>query len=283
MRLESVSVCIAGKNDIAVNIAEWINVNFPEVSLYTLINKTDTGEDTWQKSLLKWSKSNNIIPASLSNLYGIEGLYFFSLEFDRIIKPKKFASNHLFNLHFSLLPAYKGMYTSVMPLLNGETVSGVTLHCIDPGIDTGNIIATDTFSIFPDMTARDLYFTYLKYGQQLFQTNFTRIIIGDYQAEPQTAYGSSYYGKSEVDFSAIIIDLKATAWQVHNQIRAFTFREYQLPVVAGQAIYKSTILPTKSTRPSGEIITSSNESIDVATVDYDIRLYITDQGSENEE
>ena len=58
-----------------------------------------------------------------------------------IIKTKNFKSNKLFNLHFSLLPSYKGMHTSAFPILNGEKYSGVTIHKIDNGIDTGDIIA----------------------------------------------------------------------------------------------------------------------------------------------
>ena len=69
------------------------------------------------------------------------------IEFDQIIKPTEFRSNRLFNIHFSYLPEFKGMYTSAIPILQGSTHTGVTLHGIDQGIDTGPIIAQEKFEI----------------------------------------------------------------------------------------------------------------------------------------
>lgn len=46
------------------------------------------------------------------------------VEFDRIIKIDKFKSDKLFNIHFSLLPEYKGMYPSVLPILHNNKCSG---------------------------------------------------------------------------------------------------------------------------------------------------------------
>ena len=54
--------------------------------------------------------------------------------------PKNFLNARLYNIHFSYLPAYKGMFTSALPIKNGEVDSGVTLHKIESGIDTGDII-----------------------------------------------------------------------------------------------------------------------------------------------
>ena len=72
---------------------------------------------------------------------------FISLEYHRLIDPLKFVTSKLYNPHFSLLPAYKGMYTSALPLLNDEKDAGVTLHHIDSGIDTGDIIDQIIFPI----------------------------------------------------------------------------------------------------------------------------------------
>ena len=83
---------------------------------------------------------NNIEVVTLQTLYEINDLLFISLEYDEIIKPEMFETNELFNIHFSLLPAYKGVYTSIFPILNGEQYTGVTLHKIDSGIDTGAIV-----------------------------------------------------------------------------------------------------------------------------------------------
>ena len=64
-----------------------------------------------------------------------------------ILNIDKFFSKELFNFHFSLLPKYRGCHTNFFQIYNGEKISGVTLHKIDNGIDTGPIIDQLKFSI----------------------------------------------------------------------------------------------------------------------------------------
>lgn len=56
---------------------------------------------------------------SLEDAYD-NATYFISLEFDRLVKPELFKKGKPYNIHFSILPKYKGMYTSIWPILNGE-------------------------------------------------------------------------------------------------------------------------------------------------------------------
>ena len=236
-------LCIAGKNDIAVNSLNYILENdlVDKSNICVLVNKTDHGEDTWQKSLLKYAQEHEIMVSTLEQIYTIEDLIFISLEYDTIIKPTYFKTDQLYNIHFSKLPSYKGMYTSVMPLLNGENTSGVTLHKIDSGIDTGDIIEQITFDITVEDTARDLYYNYLHYGFQLFKTKISDIINGNILAHPQNKLQSTYYSKAAISFSSISIDLNKTGYEIHNQLRAFIFPEYQLPIFESKKIWRSEL------------------------------------------
>lgn len=123
----------------------------------------------------------------------IPDVLFISLEFDRLIKTERFCSEKLYNIHFSALPKYKGVYTSITPILNGEISSGVTLHKIDNGIDTGDIIAQRIFKIDINDSARDLYFKYLKQGFMLFKQNIASLIAGDFSLKKQSCEHSSYF------------------------------------------------------------------------------------------
>ncbi|PJF32865.1 MAG: hypothetical protein CUN57_03670, partial [Phototrophicales bacterium] len=105
-------------------------------------------------------------------------LILFSLEYSRLIDVSMFRDRRLFNIHFSLLPAYRGAYTSIWPILNGEEFSGVTLHEIDHGIDTGRIIYQRRFPIPSTFSARDLYFKYMAAGTELFRDHAIDIIKG---------------------------------------------------------------------------------------------------------
>lgn len=226
-------ICIAGKNNIAVNSLLYLinELNINKNNIIALPNKTDNGIDTWQKSFLKCALENDIKIYNLEDIYEINDLIFISLEFDRIIKTQKFKTKNLYNIHFSKLPKYKGMYTSVLPIINGESYSGVTLHKIDDGIDTGDIIAQKVFKISLNDTSRDLYFKYLKYSFKLFKENIENILSNSFTAKKQPFINSSYYSKKSINFTAINIDFNKTSYEIHNQIRAFCFKEYQYPQI----------------------------------------------------
>ena len=57
------------------------------------------------------------------------------------------------NVHASLLPAYRGAAPINWALINGETVTGVTIMLLDEGMDTGDILLQKPVSIRPDDTA----------------------------------------------------------------------------------------------------------------------------------
>lgn len=269
-------ISIAGKNNIAIEIVEYLidNLKFDKNNLYIIVNQTDTGEDDWQRSLLKYAKNNNLNIKKLSEVYEFEEMIFLSLEFDKIIKPTKFRTNKLYNIHFSLLPKYKGMFTSIFPLLNNEKYSGATLHKIDYGIDTGNIIDQIKFDIEDNDNARNLYIKYIDTGIKLIKRNLTKIINGGIpESLPQKESDSSYYSNKSIDFNNIQIDLNQTARNIHNQIRAFNFREYQQPIVFKAKIISSKILSTCSEKRPGSIIFEDEISYLLSTVDYNIVLY----------
>ncbi len=114
---DALTVCIAGKNNIAVNGLKHIIDNYSEeFNICYLPNPSDDGIDTWQLSFLKFANEHNIPRASLEELYLLENLIFISLEYSEILKTKKFKTHQLYNIHFSLLPKYKGMYTSALPI-----------------------------------------------------------------------------------------------------------------------------------------------------------------------
>ncbi|MCV3479597.1 formyltransferase family protein [Campylobacter sp. CNRCH_2015_1657] len=236
-----IKLCIAGKNDIAVNSLEYILKNHFKPNQVAIIpNKNDFGVNSWQKSLLNYALNNNVKIITLEEAYNLEQIIFFSLEFDRIVKVEKFKSDKLFNIHFSALPKYKGVFTSITPILNNETESGVTLHCIDNGIDTGDIIDQYLFPININDTARDLYFNYLNYGEYLFKKNIQKIINNTYENFKQNSIGSSYFSRQDINTNHKI-NFKKTSFEIHNQIRAFIFKEYQLPIISKTKIIKSTL------------------------------------------
>ena len=104
------NVIIAGKNDIAVEVLTYIRKRFKkEINAYVVCNQTETVADSWQHSLRLAAEQAGVPECRLEDVYTMENSLFLSLEYDRLIKPDKFVSKELYNIHFSLLPQYRGM------------------------------------------------------------------------------------------------------------------------------------------------------------------------------
>lgn len=265
-------ICIAGKNDIAVDVLQYILDMQLDVELGVICNKGDKGINSWQKSLRFFARQNNIKEYTLSEIYNRKELLFLSLEFDQIIHPEYFADARLFNIHFSLLPAYKGMYTSAWPILRCEEVVGVTFHRIDAGIDTGEIISQKSFLV-GNKTCRELYLCYIRYGTDLVINALEKVISNRETSYPQSSTGSSYFSKRSIDYSNITVDLNQTADYIDRQVRAFNFREYQMPVIYEHRIISTYITDNRSVQKPGTIIDENASAMLVATIDYNIVLF----------
>ena len=239
----------------------------------------DVGQDGWQPSLLKCATDRGVRTVTLEQLYPLKALRLFSLAYDKILDVSRFSSRCLYNLHFSALPAYRGMYPAVWPILNGETASGVTLHELDAGIDTGNIIDQIHFDIPASYTSRDLYLRGAMEGKKCFALNWQKIVAGEFTSTPQPVQGASYYSKSSIDFSKATVDLRKTACEVERQVRAFSFAEYQIPVVHGHRVYGASILTQRSKTRPGRLVHDQNDFFIVSSIDYDVKLHKTNQNS----
>jgi methionyl-tRNA formyltransferase len=76
--------------------------------------------------------------------------------FGRLIKPPVLARVPMINMHFSLLPRWRGAAPVERAILAGDTVTGVTIMRLDEGLDTGPVYARTELSIGPHETAAEL-------------------------------------------------------------------------------------------------------------------------------
>jgi methionyl-tRNA formyltransferase len=144
---------------------------------------------------------------------------------------------------------------------------------MDDGIDTGDIIDVWNVPIGPDDTVRDLYFNNLAAAKALFLKNVERLAAGDFTARPQPTAGASYYSLQSIDYAAIRLDLKKTAFEIHNQVRAFAFREFQLPKYRRWGVWRSEITAERSTLRAGRLVKETEAFFRVASIDNDVLLH----------
>lgn len=123
------------------------------------------------------------------------------------------------NLHFSLLPRWRGAAPVQAAIREGDATTGATTFRIDEGLDTGEVLATLTEDIAADDTA-DSLLTRLAYaGADLLVETMTGLENGTLAPTPQEGE-ASYAPKLTTDNARI--DWHAAANQIDRAVRSHT-------------------------------------------------------------
>ncbi len=233
-------ICVAGKNSCSIKIVSFLEKKIGKKNLMILPNKRDNGINGWQPSLKNYAQKKRIKIVKEKDLYKIKNLIFISIEYEEILDTKKFFSKELFNIHFSLLPKYRGCHTNYLQIKNGEKYSGVTIHKIDRGIDTGNIIDQIKYKVDVNTDALGNYNKLMHFSVLIFVKNFKKIILRKYTQKKQNNKKSSYFSRKFVNYDKEkFITKKENTLKFHNRIRALIFPPFQLPIFNGKKIEKT--------------------------------------------
>jgi methionyl-tRNA formyltransferase len=124
------------------------------------------------------------------------------------------------NLHFSLLPAWRGAAPVQHAILRGDDVTGASTFKIVAELDAGPVYGVVTEPIRPDDTAGDLLERLAISGAGLLVATLDGIEAGQLQPQPQPSDGVSFAPKIGVDDARVNWDLPAQA--IGRLIRACT-------------------------------------------------------------
>jgi methionyl-tRNA formyltransferase len=124
------------------------------------------------------------------------------------------------NLHFSLLPAWRGAAPVQAAIAAGDAVTGATTFQIEPALDSGPVYGVVTETIRPTDTAGDLLERLAVSGAALLDTTLDGIADGTLTPVPQPADGVTVAPKITVDGARVRWDLPAHV--VERRIRAVT-------------------------------------------------------------
>ena len=123
------------------------------------------------------------------------------------------------NLHFSLLPAYRGAAPAQRALHNGETVTGVTVFQLDRGMDTGPIFSQKSITIDPSWRSFELLQHLSDLGPGVVQRAFEMLESGkSSSAQDGSSSLAPKIGKADAK-----IDFATSASEISNAVRAFTY------------------------------------------------------------
>jgi methionyl-tRNA formyltransferase len=124
------------------------------------------------------------------------------------------------NLHFSLLPAWRGAAPVQHAVLAGDEITGACTFRLEAGLDTGPVFGSVTEPIAPTDTAGDLLDRLSHSGATLLVATMDGIAAGQLVAAPQIDDGVSHAPKITVDDARI--DWSAPAHRVDRLARACT-------------------------------------------------------------
>lgn len=206
------------------------------ISFSIVPNLDDNGKDKEiHKSTIKLAKKNSI--KILNNL-----------KLSNLIKKKKLKIDYIIcagttniipkdlldvikygaiNFHPSLLPKYRGRYSTVHALFNGEKYSGVTCHWVSNKIDKGAIIEQKKIKIANHFTAKDLYEVFTIEAFKIFKKIFTKILKGEkikaVQIKVRTKYKNKHFPNNGN------LNWNWNGKKILNFIRSMTYAPYEPP------------------------------------------------------
>ncbi len=164
------------------------------------------------------------------------------------------------NVHFSLLPLYRGAAPVNWAIANGETTTGVTTMKMDEGLDTGDILLQTAVDIGADETAPELMERLSSAGAQLLLQTLEQ--LDTVAAQPQNHSGASH--APILKRSDGLIDWSQSAFDLARRVRGFqpfpscytAFRGKRLTIwkcSARVAEYHS------ATHPAGSVLAAGQE------------------------
>jgi methionyl-tRNA formyltransferase len=124
------------------------------------------------------------------------------------------------NLHFSLLPAWRGAAPVQAAIAAGDAVTGATTFLIEPSLDSGPVFGVVTETIRPTDTAGDLLGRLSNSGAVLLESTLDGIADGTLTAVPQPPDGITVAPKITVEEARVRWNLPAHV--VDRRIRAVT-------------------------------------------------------------
>lgn len=123
------------------------------------------------------------------------------------------------NVHYSLLPKYRGASPIESAILNGETETGVTIQQMVYQMDAGPIIAQEKVAILENETAPELRKRLINIGGGLLVKIVSDFVIGKIKTVPQNEQEATHYGKIKKEDG--LIDLNDDAKKNYNKFRAY--------------------------------------------------------------
>lgn len=235
-------VAFFGTSDRSIPILESLKSHFDIVLCVTkkdvVVGRKQVEKETGVKS---WAKENNInflevdslkeedLEKTIDEIKRVNPDYGVVADFSFII-PKEIIDLldiRLINIHFSLLPKYRGSSPVQFAILNGDETTGVTFHVVDEKMDNGAILFQSGYKTNGSETSGELYDTLFKVASDKLPEVLEKYSQGQIKPIPQDKELATFtYSKTHPKSTFIFKEDALVDWgnkpeEIERMIRAF--------------------------------------------------------------
>lgn len=221
-------VIVAATSEVAIPTLERISKS--ENQLLRIISAPDSksgrGKVLTPSPVSKWADAKGVELLKPNSIQEMQEAFHgadivLAISYGRIIDKKilEIPKHGFLNLHFSLLPAYRGAAPVQRAIANGDSTSGITIFKIDENLDTGPIYVQEKYEI-PNLASSDQVLEKLSnIGALAFERAFAMIASSVSPVE-QSSEGISFAPK--ISKHEAKINWNQSADKILYSIRAFT-------------------------------------------------------------
>ena len=217
---------VAATPEVALPTLNWLQTSAH--TLVRVISQPDKpsgrGQEMHSSPVSQWAKANSIElinPATVAEIdKALSDLdLLITIGYGRILPAQTLSipKHRCINLHFSLLPKFRGAAPVQRAIEAGERESGVTVFALDPGMDTGPIYKSITVPIEPTMRSYELLEKLSVIGVTALENALIAIESG-VAPVPQTGQASV---AAKITREEAALDWNSSSRALHNKIRAF--------------------------------------------------------------
>ena len=270
-------IAVAATPDVAIPTLNALLVS--EHELVSVITRADApagrGRELQASPVAQWAKTRNLLTYKPESASLISELvkdldlvitigYGFILPDSTLQVPR----HGFINLHFSLLPRWRGAAPVQRAIESGDIATGVTVFKLDKGMDTGPIYVTEQIPLSPDVNSGELLLTLAKLGVGPVLQTLDLIKAGT-EPKVQSEVGATRAEKLSKEEGHI--DWNCDAIAIQRKVNAFNPNPGAWSQFRGQNLKLNKVRMTDQLLAPGAIETS-NKSVFVGTSTTAIEL-----------
>jgi methionyl-tRNA formyltransferase len=260
----------------------------PEIDVKFIVPRNDTKDETLKNYSIKYN-IDYLFPVKINSSEFIKEIknydcdLFVSLSFNQIFKSEIIGIPKIgiINCHAGKLPFYRGRNILNWVLINDESEFGITVHFVDQGIDTGDIISQKVYSIDDNDNYGTLLNRAFKECANLLFETLQSFKNNSYQRIPQSEIHPVGFYCGGRGVGDEIIDWNQTTREIFNFIRSISY-----PGPLAQTYLNSKVIKLESSMIiegapcykgiPGQVLMKTNKGLIVKTLDSFIEIFVKD-------